>query len=46
MDPELSIIMANQAKVDEGHFVYDPFVGSGKFHHSSLSVTSISFLTT
>lgn len=29
MDPLLSFLMSNIAKVDEHHFVYDPFVGSG-----------------
>lgn len=30
MDPELSLIMGNLAKVTNGDLVYDPFVGSGK----------------
>ncbi|KAF6213186.1 hypothetical protein GE061_010902 [Apolygus lucorum] len=29
MDPQLSLIMANQALVKNGSLVYDPFVGSG-----------------
>lgn len=29
MDPQLSILMANQALVKPGHLVMDPFVGSG-----------------
>ena len=29
MDPQLSIIMANQAQVKKGDIVLDPFVGSG-----------------
>ncbi|XP_043272305.1 tRNA (guanine(10)-N2)-methyltransferase homolog isoform X2 [Venturia canescens] len=29
MDPQLSLIMANQAQVKEGDIVLDPFVGSG-----------------
>lgn len=29
MDPQLSILMANQAGVLPGHLVLDPFVGSG-----------------
>ena len=28
-DHELAILMANQGQVDEGDFVYDPFVGTG-----------------
>lgn len=30
MDPQLSIIMANLAKVSNGDLILDPFVGSGK----------------
>lgn len=29
MDPQLSLLMANQAKVKAGDLVLDPFVGSG-----------------
>lgn len=29
MDPQLSLLMANQAKIKEGDLVLDPFVGSG-----------------
>ncbi|EZA60985.1 tRNA (guanine(10)-N2)-methyltransferase homolog [Ooceraea biroi] len=29
MDPQLSLIMANQAQVRNGDLVYDPFVGTG-----------------
>ncbi|CAH1975401.1 unnamed protein product [Acanthoscelides obtectus] len=29
MDPQLSLLMANQAKVTDGSLVVDPFVGSG-----------------
>lgn len=29
MDPQLSLLMANQAKVNSGDIVLDPFVGSG-----------------
>jgi len=29
MDPQLSMLMANQAQVREGSFCYDPFVGTG-----------------
>jgi tRNA (guanine10-N2)-methyltransferase len=29
MDPQLSILMANQGLVQKGDFVFDPFVGSG-----------------
>lgn len=29
MDPQLSLLMANQALVQEGDFVFDPFVGTG-----------------
>lgn len=29
MDPTLSFVMANIGRVDEGDFVFDPFVGSG-----------------
>lgn len=29
MDPQLSILMANQAQVKNGDIVLDPFVGSG-----------------
>lgn len=29
MDPQLSLLMANQAKVNHGDIVLDPFVGSG-----------------
>lgn len=29
MDPQLSLLMANQALVQEGDFVLDPFVGTG-----------------
>ncbi|CAG9859883.1 unnamed protein product [Phyllotreta striolata] len=29
MDPQLSLLMANQAKITEGDIVLDPFVGSG-----------------
>ncbi|KAI5630926.1 putative RNA methylase family UPF0020 domain-containing protein [Phthorimaea operculella] len=38
MDAQLAIIMANQAKVQPGDLVYDPFVGSG-----SLLVASAHF---
>jgi tRNA (guanine10-N2)-methyltransferase len=30
MDPQLSLIMANQAKVTHSSLVFDPFVGSGE----------------
>ena len=29
MDPQLSLIMANQAQIKDGDIVLDPFVGSG-----------------
>lgn len=29
MDTELSLIMANHAKISDGDLVFDPFVGSG-----------------
>lgn len=29
MDPQLSLLMANQALVGKGDLVFDPFVGSG-----------------
>lgn len=29
MDPQLSLIMANQAQVQKGDVVLDPFVGTG-----------------
>lgn len=29
MDPTLSMIMANQAQVNKGDLVFDPFVGTG-----------------
>lgn len=29
MDPQFSLLMANQAKIKEGDLVLDPFVGSG-----------------
>lgn len=29
MDPQLSLLMANQAKVKDGDILFDPFVGSG-----------------
>lgn len=29
MDPQLSLLMANQAQVNIADFVLDPFVGSG-----------------
>lgn len=29
MDPTLSLLMANQAKVQKGDLVLDPFVGTG-----------------
>jgi tRNA (guanine10-N2)-methyltransferase len=29
MDPQLSLIMANQAQVRKGDLVYDPFAGTG-----------------
>lgn len=29
MDPQLSVLMANQALVAPGHLVMDPFVGTG-----------------
>lgn len=29
MEPFLSLLMANQALVKKGNFVYDPFVGTG-----------------
>lgn len=38
MDPQLSLLMANQAKVKNGDFVLDTFVGSG-----SLLVAAASF---
>lgn len=40
MDPELSLIMANYAKVSAGDLVYDPFVGSGIFFTFSLKIIS------
>ena len=30
MDPQLAMIMANLAQVENGHLVVDPFVGTGK----------------
>ena len=30
MDAQLSLIMANQAKVSSGDFVFDPFAGTGR----------------
>ena len=38
MDPQLSIIMANQAQVKSGDIVLDPFVGTG-----SLLITASMF---
>lgn len=38
MDPQLSILMANQAKVQNGDIVLDPFVGTG-----SLLITASMF---
>lgn len=38
MDPQLSVLMANQALVRPGHLVLDPFVGSG-----SLLVSAAKF---
>lgn len=35
MEAELSLIMANQAKVSPGKFVYDPFVGTGSMLYTS-----------
>lgn len=29
MDPQLSLLMANQAKINNGDIILDPFVGSG-----------------
>lgn len=29
MDPQLSLLMANQARIRDGDLVLDPFVGSG-----------------
>lgn len=29
MDPQLSLIMANQAQIRNGDLVFDPFVGTG-----------------
>lgn len=29
MDPQLSLIMSNQALVSKGDLVFDPFVGTG-----------------
>lgn len=29
MDPQLSLLMANQAQVNSGSIILDPFVGSG-----------------
>lgn len=29
MNPEMALIMANQAKITEGDIVFDPFVGTG-----------------
>lgn len=29
MDPQLSLLMANQAKIKNGDIIVDPFVGSG-----------------
>jgi tRNA (guanine10-N2)-methyltransferase len=31
MDPQLSLYMANQALVQNGDLVLDPFVGTGRF---------------
>lgn len=38
MDTQLSLLMANQAKVKQGDFVFDPFVGTG-----SLLVSAAKF---
>lgn len=38
MDPQLALLMANQALVQEGDVVLDPFVGSG-----SLLVSAAQF---
>lgn len=32
MDPHLSLMMANQAKVKDGDLVFDPFVGTGIYN--------------
>lgn len=29
MDPQLSLLMANQAQIKDGDLVFDPFVGTG-----------------
>lgn len=29
MDPQLSLLMANQAQVKNGDIIFDPFVGTG-----------------
>ncbi|GAB0091897.1 tRNA (guanine(10)-N2)-methyltransferase homolog [Sergentomyia squamirostris] len=38
MDPQLSLLMANQALVQDGHLIFDPFVGTG-----SLLVSAAKF---
>lgn len=38
MDAQLSVLMANQAKVKNGDLVFDPFVGTG-----SLLVSAAKF---
>lgn len=40
MNAGLSFIMANHAKVKENDLVFDPFVGTGKFMLSLLSIQS------
>ena len=43
MDPELACIMANIAKVNEGDFVLDPFVGSGSILVAAADMGALVF---
>lgn len=40
MDAQLSLIMANIAKVDENSIVYDPFLGTGKAASYTISMST------
>lgn len=45
MDPQLSLIMANQAQVNKGDLVFDPFVGTGSLLISASQFGGYTFGT-
>lgn len=46
LDPELGLVMANLGRVQPGHIVLDPFVGTGSILASSAALTGCTVLGT